>query len=575
MKGTKPRSLLVALAAVFVVNALASTSLAQSALPQQLAQDQVHLSHPIEPTTRCVALELYTRAKDEALSSEVAAIRKAVGYRRGVRLKTYDLDSDPRARERLDKIAKAYKLKRLDLPIVYGMNVAESGGGDQHSWNSRLNNLLRIEVFTRTGCSRCERAKKYLPSFRAKYPGLQVVLREVVADPAANERFRQLARSQRIGGISFPGFSICGQLIIGFEHEDVTGGRIDATLKRWTFPCEFPTKVVQAQVTPKQCSTVLAMPQRAMLTGAALLIANSEVVVAAPVSQDISATSSEPVAATESMPPLELENEVNTSDDLPIPPSAAEPDGDVGEVEVPFFGKLSVLKLGMPLFTFLIGLVDGFNPCAMWVLLFLLSVLVNLQDRWKILTVAGTFVLVSGIAYFAFMAAWLNVMYFVGYLRWVQITLALLAVLVGLVHIKDFFAFRKGVSLSIPESSKPGIYRRVRGIVTAESVLAAIAGATVLAVLVNIVELLCTAGLPALYSQVLVLQDFPRWKNYAYLALYILAYMLDDLLMVTIVVVTLGKWKLQERGGRWLKLVSGVVILVLGLVLLVKPEWLG
>jgi hypothetical protein len=454
------------------------------------------------------------------------------------------------------------------------MNVAESGGGEQHSWNSRLNNLLRIEVFTRTGCSRCDRAKKYLPSFRAKYPGLQVVLRDVVADPAANERYRQLARNQRIGGISFPGFSICGQLVIGFENEAVTAGRLDAALKRWTFPCELSTKVAQAQITPTQSQTVRERPQRIILTGSVLFIANSEVAAPAPLSQDSSATSAEPVTATESMPPLELESGV-TSDDLPIPPSAGESDGDVGEIEVPFFGKLSVSKLGMPLFTFLIGLVDGFNPCAMWVLLFLLSVLVNLQDRWKILTVAGTFVMVSGMAYFAFMAAWLNVMYFVGYLRWVQITLALLSILVGSIHIKDFFAFRKGVSLSIPESSKPGIYRRVRGIVTAESALSAIAGATVLAVLVNIVELLCTAGLPALYSQVLVLQDLPRWKNYAYLALYILAYMFDDMLMVTIVVITLGKWKLQERGGRWLKLVSGAVILALGLVLLLKPEWLG
>lgn len=217
---------------------------------------------------------------------------------------------------------------------------------------------------------------------------------------------------------------------------------------------------------------------------------------------------------------------------------------------------------------------DGFNPCAMWVLLFLLSILVNLRDRVRILAVAGTFVLVSGIAYFAFMAAWLNVFLIIGYLRPIQIGLGLLAITVGAIHIKDFFAFKQGISLSIPESAKPGIYRRVRKIVTAEHLSGAIVGAMVLAVLVNMVELLCTAGLPAMYTQILTLQQYPAWQNYAYLALYNVAYMFDDSIMVLLVVWTLGKRKLQQREGEWLKLVSGAVVLLLGLVMIFKPEWL-
>ena len=207
-------------------------------------------------------------------------------------------------------------------------------------------------------------------------------------------------------------------------------------------------------------------------------------------------------------------------------------------------------SLGLPLFTIAVGLVDGFNPCAMWVLVFLLSVLVNLHNRWKILAVAGTFVFVSGAFYFAFMAAWISVFQFIGMLRGVQITLGVLAVLVGIVHIKDFFAFKKGFSLSIPESAKPGIYARVRRIVTAESLVGAILGAAVLAALVNMVELLCTAGLPALYTQILFSQELATWKNYSYLLLYNLAYMFDDGLMVAVVVITLGHGKMQETHGR-------------------------
>lgn len=138
--------------------------------------------------------------------------------------------------------------------------------------------------------------------------------------------------------------------------------------------------------------------------------------------------------------------------------------------------------------------------------------------------IAGTFVVTSGLVYFAFMAAWLTFFTAVGLSRLVTIVLGLLALLIAAV---------------------------------------------------NLVELLCTAGLPALYTAVLTRQGLPAWKHYAYLALYIAAYMFDDAVLVTIGVVTLGKRKLQERGGRWLKLLSGLVILTLGALLLVSPSWLG
>jgi glutaredoxin len=247
---------------------------------------------------------------------------------------------------------------------------------------------------------------------------------------------------------------------------------------------------------------------------------------------------------------------------------------DDAPVRVPLLGELDPREQGLPLFTLALGLIDGFNPCAMWVLLVLLSVLVNVKDRRKLLIVAGTFVVVSGLAYFAFMAAWLNVFLLVGFSRATQVLLGAVAVGMSLFHLKDFVAFGRGPSLSIPESAKPGIYRRVRDIVQARSLTAALVGAIVLAVLVNVVELLCTAGLPALYTRILTLRPLSTAAYYGYLALYNLAYMADDLVMVTLVVVTLERFKLQERAGRWLKGLSGLVMLLLGLVLLLRPEWL-
>jgi glutaredoxin len=244
-------------------------------------------------------------------------------------------------------------------------------------------------------------------------------------------------------------------------------------------------------------------------------------------------------------------------------------------VELPVLGTVDARDLGLPLFTLALGLVDGFNPCAMWVLLFVLSLLAAQRDRGRMALVGGTFVVVSGAVYFVFMAAWLNAFLWVGLSRGVQVVLGLVALTAATIHVKDFFAFHRGVTLSIPESAKPGLYARARRVIQARSTLLALGGAAALAVVVNLVELLCTAGLPALFTQVLVARQLSTPAYYAYLGLYDLAYMFDDALMLTIAVVTLGRRKLQEREGRWLKLVSGLVMAALGLVLLLRPEWLS
>lgn len=246
-----------------------------------------------------------------------------------------------------------------------------------------------------------------------------------------------------------------------------------------------------------------------------------------------------------------------------------------GTVDLPLLGPTAATDIGLPLFTVVIGLIDGFNPCAIWVLLFVLSLLVNLRNRLRMALIGGTFVVASGLAYYAFMAAWLNVFLLVGLVRTTQIVLGVVAVIAGAIHLKDFVAFGRGVSLSIPDAVKPTIYARVRRVVYAENTRAALAAAVVLAILVNTVELLCTAGLPALYTRILTMNELPWWKYHAYLALYNAAYMFDDSVMLAVAVVTLSRRKLQEGGGRWLKLVSGAVMVALGIVLIGFPGWLA
>jgi len=244
------------------------------------------------------------------------------------------------------------------------------------------------------------------------------------------------------------------------------------------------------------------------------------------------------------------------------------------QVDAGVLGTLSVERLGLPLFTLALGLLDGFNPCAIWVLLFLLSMLIRLRDRSRMVWIAGTFVLISGLVYYAFMAAWLNLFMAIGLNDLVRVGLALLALLIGLVNVKDFVAFGKGISFSIPDSAKPKLYARMRAVLHTRSLFWSLIGVAMLAVVVNFVEALCTAGLPAIYTAVLTQQGLSTSEYYGYLGLYILAYMADDSLMVAIAVIALNSQKLTEKSGRMLKLLSGLIMLCLGLVMLLKPELL-
>lgn len=247
----------------------------------------------------------------------------------------------------------------------------------------------------------------------------------------------------------------------------------------------------------------------------------------------------------------------------------------VDALETGLFGTLSVERLGLPLFTLALGLLDGFNPCAMWLLLFLLSLLVRLHDRRRMALVAGTFVLSGGAVYYAFLAAWLNLFLLLGVSTTLTRLLGGLALLIGALNLRDGLRPGGVFALSIPAAARPGLYVRLRVILQAGRLLPALAGVAVLAVLVNVVELLCTAGFPALYTAILARQDLSPAAHYAYLGLYVLGYLADDLLMVAGALLALGGRRLSERAGRWLKLLSGAVMLALGGVMLLRPGWLG
>jgi hypothetical protein len=241
-------------------------------------------------------------------------------------------------------------------------------------------------------------------------------------------------------------------------------------------------------------------------------------------------------------------------------------------VHVPGLGEVDAAGLSLPLLTLLLAGLDAFNPCAFFVLLFLLSMLAHQKSRGRMLVVGGIFVLCSGLMYFAFMAAWLNVFQLLGQLAWVTAAAGVVALVVGLLNVKDFFAFRQGPSLSLSEAGRQAVFRRTRAILGTDRLGAMLAATLVLAVAANFYELLCTAGFPMVYTRLLTLHEPSAALRYAYLGLYNLIYVLPLAAIVLVFVRSLGARKLDERQGRLLKLLSGMMMLELGALLLVAPQ---
>jgi thiol-disulfide isomerase/thioredoxin len=238
-------------------------------------------------------------------------------------------------------------------------------------------------------------------------------------------------------------------------------------------------------------------------------------------------------------------------------------------------GGMEAADYSLPLFTLIIAALDAFNPCAFFVLLFLLSLLVNARDRLRMLLVGGTFVVISGALYFLFMAAWLNLFLLIGSLGWINMAAGLVAVVIGLFGIKDFWFALRGPSLSIPASAKPKLYGRVRGLLSADRLPVLLSGTVLLAIVANSYELLCTAGFPMIYTRTLTLHRLDSVEYYLYLLLYNFIYIVPLALIVAAFVITLGGRKLSLNEGRLLKLLSGLMMFGLGLVLLLKPDLLN
>jgi hypothetical protein len=249
------------------------------------------------------------------------------------------------------------------------------------------------------------------------------------------------------------------------------------------------------------------------------------------------------------------------------------PDESSDVIRLPLIGAVDVGSSSLVVSTFLIALVDGFNPCSLWALSILLALVLRTGSRRRVLAIGGAFLIVTTLLYGLYVGGIYGFLSYTAHQSWVRLAMAAVALGFGVISLKDYFWFRRGPSLTIPDERKPWLYRRMRAVAATEKALpAALAGTAVLAVGVSILETPCTAGYPLLWADLLDAHSIGLAGAIPLFALYMLVFLLDELIVFGVAVFAMRAMKLDERAGRTLKLVGGVLMIALAGTLVFAPD---
>lgn len=265
------------------------------------------------------------------------------------------------------------------------------------------------------------------------------------------------------------------------------------------------------------------------------------------------------------------ENKIEKADDT------KDSDQTDENVTVPVLGKINAKKVSLPILAVVLGFVDGFNPCAMWILIFLITMLFNMKDRKKMWILGLTFILTSGIVYLMFMLAWLNLATFISKIAFIRLLIAVIALVVGLINVYKYIDSLKkkdeGCDV-VDKKDRKKIMEKIISITHEKKFIIALLGIMVLAASVNIIELMCSIGIPLLFTQILAMNNLSTFGYMIYMFIYIFFFLIDDIVIFVISMVTLKVTGLSTKYTKYSHLVGGIIMLIIGLLLIIKPELL-
>lgn len=431
--------------------------------------------------------------------------------------------------------ARRVCLLLIVVAVLFSLELAVTAPHALASPASQSGQPVVIYFFWGDGCPHCAAAKPFLADLTQRYPNTSIRAFEVWNSTSNQQLFIRMATAYGFEPSAVPTIFIGDRYWVGYAE-----------------PIAREIEAAVALCTTSGCSDAGA----GIVPGAALTVSATPTPTA-------TAESADPLTTTESAQPL------------PAEPAAAAPETP-RTIDVPFLGAVDLATQSLGIGTALIAFVDGFNPCSVWVLTMLLALTLHTGSRRKVLLVGLVFLTVTSLVYALFITGLFTMFSVIRFVGWIQVVVALTALFFGVVNIKDYFWYKQGFSFTIADEQKPGIYRSMRRVLNAgESTWGLIGATVVLAAGVSLVEFSCTAGFPVLWTNLLISQQVTAVTFGALLLLYMLIYQLDELGIFLVAVFTLRASKLEEKQGRILKLIGGVLMVTLAVVMVVNPTWMS
>ena len=250
-------------------------------------------------------------------------------------------------------------------------------------------------------------------------------------------------------------------------------------------------------------------------------------------------------------------------------------DSNPNEIKLPLLGTVNMKTVSLPMVALVLGLIDGFNPCAMWILLFLINMLFGMKNKRRAWLLGYSFLLTSGLVYFLSMLG-INLILGVATIKYMKIAIAIFILVAGILNLKKYLKIRKedvGCTV-VDEKKRKNITTKMKKIKNSDNFILALLGTMILAASVNLIELACSLGFPVIFTEILNINNVNGIMKLIYLLIYIICYMLDDIIVFTISMFTLEATGITNKYNKLCTLVSAIIMILMGALLILKPDWL-
>ena len=241
---------------------------------------------------------------------------------------------------------------------------------------------------------------------------------------------------------------------------------------------------------------------------------------------------------------------------------------------IPILGKIEAKNASIILIAVILGFIDGFNPCAMWILLLLINMCISIKDKKKMLIVCLTFIITSGIIYFLSMLG-IGFILDLTTIAYIRNIIAILAIVLGIYNLYTYIKTRKETGCHVVKKEKrKTIITKINNILNNKNTLLMFGGTIILATSVNLIEMACSLGFPTIFLEILSINNIHGFLKITYLLIYILFYLIDDIVVLFLSIKAFEAKGISTKYNKYVHLIGGIIMVLMGILLIFKPEWI-